>query len=62
QAKLPAAALYIPLQGLAAVVALGIGAVRARKMRQYRAAWALFLLALVVIGCVAFVLYGFFAR
>ncbi len=62
QAELPAAALYIPLQGMAAVVALGIGAVRARKLQQPRVAWSLLFLALVIIGCVAFALYGFLTR
>lgn len=62
QAALPAAVLSIPLTGGLAVLAAGIGIVRARKMQQPSVAWFLFFSALMVVGCTVFVLYGSLAR
>jgi hypothetical protein len=62
QAALPAAVLYIPLMGILAVLIAGIGAVRARKMRQTSVVWFLLFLALMVVGCTVFALYASLVR
>jgi hypothetical protein len=62
QAALPAAVLYIPLTGALGVLIVGIGALRARKMRQTPVAWFLLFLALMVVGCTVFALYASLVR
>jgi len=58
QSSLPPAVVYIPLQGLTAVVAACIGTARAWRMKRYGIGVSLIVLALIIIGLTVFALWS----